>query len=170
LFGPQSADPQPEGLIEIGLPQPIAYRPETIGWFILFGLIFMLFLWLVYRRYKYKKANRYRRWALAKLQDIEGILRQNLGLEKALAEIPVLVKQTALHCFPREKIASLSGESWLKFLDASYGGTDFMDGPGHILEQTAYQPAKRLKKYKEEEIRELIHTVRKWIKKHRRET
>ncbi len=169
MFGPQSADPQPEGLIEIALPQAIAYRPETIGWFILFGLIFILFTWIVYRRYKYRKANRYRRWALEKLRDIEGILRQKLGLEKALAEIPVLVKQTALHCFPRETIASLSGENWLRFLDASYGGTEFTDGPGQILEQTAYQPPKKLEQYKEEEIHELIHTVRKWIKKHRRE-
>ena len=169
MFGPQSADPQPEGLIEITLPQAISYKPETIGWLILFSLIFTLLVWIVYRRYRYIKANRYRRWALEKLQDIERILRQNLGLEKALAEIPVLVKQTALHCFPREKIASLSGENWLRFLDASYGGTDFTDGPGQILEQTAYQSQKRLEQYKEEEIHELIHTVRKWIKKHRRE-
>lgn len=169
MFGPQSVDPQPEGLIEIALPQVIAYRPETIGWFVLFGLICILFIWIVYRRYQHKKANQYRRWTLEKLQDIERILRQNLGLEKALAEIPVLVKQTALHCFPREKIASLSGENWLRFLDASYGGTDFTDGPGQILEQTAYQPHKRLEQYREEEIHDLIHVVRKWIKKHRRE-
>lgn len=170
MFGPQSADPQPEGLIEIGLPQAIAYRPETIGWFILSGLILFLFIWIVYRRYQHRKANRYRRWALEKLQDIEGALRQNLGLEKAIAEIPVLVKQTALHCFPREKIASLSSDAWLKFLDISYGGTDFTDGPGQILEQTAYQPQKRLEEYKAEEIHDLIRVVRKWIKKHRRES
>jgi hypothetical protein len=169
LFGPQSAAPQPEGLIEITLPQSIAYRPETIGCFILLGLIFILSLWIIYRRYKHRKTNRYRRWALEKLQDIEGILRQNLGLEKALAEIPVLVKQTAMHCFPREKIASLSGENWLRFLDASYGGTDFTDGPGQILEQTAYEPLKRLEQYTKEEIYDLILVVRKWVKKHRRE-
>ena len=170
MFGPQSADPQPEGLIEIALPQPIAYRPETIGWFILFGLIFFLLIWILYRYFKHRKANRYRRWALERLKDIERILRQKLGLEKAISEIPVLVKQTALHGFPREKIASLSGENWLRFLDATYGGTDFTDGPGQVLIQAAYQSPERLEKYKEEEIRELIKTVRRWIKKHRRET
>ena len=169
MFGPQSADLQPEGLIEIALPRAIPYRPETIGWFILLGLVFIFLIWIVYRRYKHHKANRYRLWALEKLQDIERILRQNLGLEKALAEIPVLVKQTALHCFPREKVACLSGEAWLRFLDVSYGGTDFTDGPGQILEQTAYQPQKKLEQYKAEEIRDLIRVVRKWIKKHRRE-
>ena len=170
MFGPQSADSQPDGLIEIALPQAISYTPETIGWFILFGLIFIFLVWIAYRRYKHKKANLYRRWALEKLQDIERILRQNLGVEMALAEIPVLVKQTALHCFPREKIASLSGENWLRYLDASYGGTDFTDGPGQILEQPAYQPQNKLEQYKEEEILALIKTVRKWIKKHRRES
>jgi len=169
LSGPQSADPQLESLIEIALPQAIRYTPQSIGWLILFGLISILFIWIVYRRYQYRKANRYRGWALEKLQDIERILRQNLGLEKALAEIPVLVKQTALHCFQREKIASLSGENWLRFLDASYGGNDFTDGPGQILEQTAYQPLKRLEQYNAEEIHDLILVVRKWIKKHRRE-
>lgn len=156
-----------KGLIEISLPQPVSYWPQTIGWYILFGLLFLAAAWMGYRRYRYHKTNKYRRWALTKLDDIERVLKQDWGKEKTLSEIPVLVKRTALHCFPRENIASLSGDDWLRFLDTSYGGTDFHSGPGKILEQTAYRNAQQLEQYKKEDIQQLIDVVRRWIKKHR---
>jgi len=97
--------------------------------------------WIIYQRWRRQKANQYRRWAL--------------------------VKRTALHAYPREEIASLSGEAWLRFLDASYNGTGFTDGPGQILAQTAYLPSNELEACNKEDISLLLKLVRKWIKKHR---
>jgi hypothetical protein len=169
LIVPQAAKPQLEGLIEITPPAPISYGPETVGWFLLFGLLVLALAWIAYRRYRRYKANQYRRWALTKLEDINRVLKQNLGLEKSLREIPVLVKQTALHAYPRPEVASLSGEDWLRFLDAHYGGTGFSDGPGQLLAQTAYIPDKTFQEVKSEDIQQLLKLVRKWIKKHRSE-
>ncbi len=169
MLTPQTADPQLEGLIEITPPQPVSYRPETVGCFVLLGLLVLAVAWIVYRRYRRHRANQYRRWALEKLEDIKRVLQQNLGLEKPLREIPVLVKQTALHAYPRPEVASLSGDDWLRFLDASYGGSGFSDGAGRILAHTAYEPAQELERYGEEDINQLLKLVGKWIKKHRSE-
>jgi hypothetical protein len=166
VIAPQTANPQLEGLIEITPPPPASYQPETVGWFVLLGLLVLSAAWFAYRRYRRHKANQYRRWALEKLEVINGMLEQNLGLENPLKEIPVLVKQTALHAYPRPEVASLSGEDWLRFLDTSYGGTEFSDGPGQLLAQSAYLPDERIKEYKGEDIRQLLKLVRIWIKRH----
>ncbi|NIM02313.1 MAG: DUF4381 family protein, partial [Acidobacteria bacterium] len=42
--------------------------------------------------------------------------------DDAIAALPVLVKETALTYRPRSEVAALSGDSWLRFLDESYGG------------------------------------------------
>jgi hypothetical protein len=63
----------------------------------------------------------------------------------------------------------LSGEKWLTFLDSSYKGTGFTQGPGQLLEEVAYQPADQLGQYTQDNINHLINLVRTWIKKHRRE-
>lgn len=167
MFGPQTAETQIEGLIEIVPPQPVSYGPETIGWYILFGLIVLSVTWFMYRRYRYRKTNKYRRWALAELEELLQRMEKDKYLERGLSEIPVLVKRTAMHYFPRDKVASLSGEKWLKFLDASYGGTGFAQGPGQMLEEVAYQPAHMFGQYTEDNIQQLINLVRTWIKKHR---
>jgi len=167
VFGPQSAETQLEGLIEIVPPQPIGYWPETIGWLILLGLITLAAAWFVYRRYRYRKANKYRRWALVELEELAQGMKEDKSLGRALSELPILVKRTALHCFPREKIASLTGEKWLEFLDATYKGTGFAQGPGRLLKEIAYQPEDELKSYTRDNILQLTDLVRTWIKKHR---
>jgi hypothetical protein len=165
----QTSNPQLEGLIEITPPLPVSYRPETMGWFVLLGLLVVGLAWLTYRRYRHHKTNLYRRWALEKLENITQVIKQDLGLEKPLRELPILVKQTALHAYPRPEVASLSGDDWLRFLDASYGGSGFSDGPGQLLAQTAYQPDKKFEEIENEDIQQLLKLVRKWIKKHRSE-
>jgi len=167
MINPQTANASLEGLIEITPPQSVSYRPETVGWFVLLGLLLLCLGWIIYQRWRRQKANQYRRWALEKLDNINRTIQQNLGKEKPLREIPILVKRTALHAYPREEIASLSGEAWLRFLDASYNGTGFTDGPGQILAQTAYLPSNELEACNKEDISLLLKLVRKWIKKHR---
>jgi hypothetical protein len=170
LIGPQSAETQLEGLIEIVPPQPVSYWPETIGWFFLLALIALAAAWFIFRRHRCRKANEYRRWALTELVELAQTMEDEKSIGRALAELPVLVKRTALHCFSREKIASLSGEKWLAFLDSSYKGTGFAQGPGRLLEEVAYKPADQLGHYAQDNIRPLINLIRTWIKTHRRET
>jgi hypothetical protein len=62
-------------------------------------------------------------------------------------------------------VASLAGESWLAFLDATADGQDFRRGPGRVLADHVYAP--RGLPAGEDERRAFFATVRRWIQHHR---
>ena len=155
-----------EGLHEILLPDPIRYMPQTIGWLILGIVLLIIVAWWGYRRYHFWLVNRYRGIALKHLQGIERQLHDATDRIAALTELPVLVKQTALQCYPREKIAELTGDRWLGFLNTSYGGTAFTDGVGKLLPTLAYQSPTALQQIPEGTVNELIALIKTWIQKH----
>ncbi len=157
-----------EKLHEILLPEPVSWMPQTVGWYVVFGLILLVVGWWVYRRLRRFRRNRYRRLALAELAVIEGELQQPERRAKALSEIPVLLKWTALSAFPREEVAELSGERWLSFLDKTVGGNDFTKGVGRLLPELAYAPALGIATLSDERIGSLLPLVRHWIKTHAR--
>jgi hypothetical protein len=44
-------------------PPPPSWRPQTIGWFVVFAIAALLVLWLVVHLFRRWRANRYRREA-----------------------------------------------------------------------------------------------------------
>ena len=54
-------------LQELALPEAVSYMPQTLAWYIVFGLLLLLAGWQAWRWYKRRKANRYRRAALSEL-------------------------------------------------------------------------------------------------------
>ena len=156
-----------EKLHEIVLPEPVSWMPQTIGWYVVFGLILLVAGWWVYGRLRRLRANRYRRFALAELAVIKQEIQQPEKRAKALAEIPVLLKRTALAAFPRSDIAGLSGEKWLAFLDKTLGGKDFTENEGRLLPELAYAPMSRISTGSDETVGKLLQLVRQWIKMHK---
>ena len=66
-------------------------------------------------------------------------------------------------------MASLSGDAWLRFLDESYGGKGFTQGPGRLLPTLAYSPLSNLEQLVEthpSEMNGLIQLIREWIQQH----
>jgi hypothetical protein len=155
-----------EKLHEILLPDPVSWMPHTVGWYAVFGLIVAVIGWWVYGRLRRFQKNRYRRLALAELAVIEGELQQPERRAEALAEIPVLLKWTALAAFPRIDVAGLSGERWLTFLDKTMGGKDFSDGVGRLLPELAYAPVQCIADLSDERIGSLLQLTRRWIRVH----
>jgi len=145
-------------LKEITLPEAISYTPETLAWYILFSVIFLLLLFLLWKRYKSHKKNLYRKDALKELSKIKK--------EKAFREIPVLVKRIVLVFTERERIASLSDQKWLEFLDSTYNGISFLSETGKILIDLSYASPNKTNKYTESEIEALFNLITKWIKSH----
>ena len=174
LFDSNFGNSKLTGIQEITLPEPISYVPHTIGWKILLVVIVIAALVFGYNRYRHWQANRYRTFALQRLAEIEQAVQvpetrlrsgaMPLGL--SLADLPVLVKQTALQAFPRDEIAQLSGERWLEFLDRSCDTQEFTQGVGQLLPQLAYQSASALANLPEQRISNLIDLIRQWIKNH----
>jgi hypothetical protein len=155
-----------EKLHEILLPDPASWMPRTVGWYLVFGLIVVVIGWWVYSRFQHYRKNRYRKFALAELHIIERELQQPEKRAKALVQIPVLLKRTALAAFPRSDVAGLSGEKWLAFLDKTMGGKEFTGAEGRLLPEVAYAPPTRGEAVPRESVEKLLNLVRRWIKMH----
>lgn len=155
------------GLREITLPDPPSYRPQTLGWAILAGLALVgLAIWVAQRHRQWRR-NRYRRAALQQLTELERRSQHPTTQTEALQNLAELLKRTALVAYPREQVAQLSGESWLSFLDATYSGTGFTRGDGHLLSQLPYQPPDAIAQRPAEAVAGLIAVCRQWIVLHR---
>jgi hypothetical protein len=151
------------GLIDIPLPVPVSFWPQTWPLRIVVAVAVAGLLLGIVRCARSWHRNRYRRAALAELDRIEGGLgASGLGAAApadASVALAALVRRTALAAFPRDQVASLAGPAWLSFLDRTANTTDFSDGAGRALEMGAYRPAP-------EDPRSLVGAVRHWIKAH----
>jgi Domain of unknown function (DUF4381) len=110
-------------------PAPVSLAPQTAGWTVLAVLLALVLAWLAWRWVQRWRANAYRRAALA-------------GLDAAgndPAAIADILRRTALAAWPRDRVASLSGVDWLRFLDATGRGGGFVDGPGTALASAPYR-------------------------------
>ncbi len=140
-------------LRDIHVPDPISYAPQTVGWWVVFAVLALVALVLGLRARRRWKRNAYRRMALARLDAIEA--------QGSFGELPRLIKRTALDAWPRGEVAPLSGAPWLAFLDRSYGGDGFSNGPGRALPALAYGSGATA------DPSALITLIRIWIRKHR---
>ncbi|GMR22608.1 MAG: DUF4381 domain-containing protein [Acidobacteriota bacterium] len=141
-----------EGLHDIVFPEVVSYIPQTAAWYVLFSFVLALLAWGAVVWVRHERRNRYRELALVQLADIEA--------RGAFTELPTLVKQTALSFTPRDEVASLSGDDWLRFLDETYRGDAFARGPGRQLPGLAYARPDTV------DVGELLALVGRWIRKH----
>jgi Domain of unknown function (DUF4381) len=155
------ADPV-AGLIDIPLPPPVSLWPQTWTSRIAIAVILIVAVVGTWRFVHQRWVNRYRREALAELDQIERRLDEKSTFAELTATLAVLVRRTALAAFPREQVAALAGSAWLSFLDRSYGGADFSQGPGRALAGAPYQPAQP----DDNELKPLLALVRRWITVH----
>jgi len=153
-------------LHDLAVPEAIPWGPQTAGWYVLFLVVLVLLVWLGMRALKKRSANRYRVVALEELAAIEVSLGSSDNRAPALAQLPILVKRVALSFTPRESVASLSGSSWLTFLDDSYQGSGFSEGPGRLLADLAYARPAALEEVDSKTAADLIGVVRSWIRTH----
>ena len=155
----------PARLHEIGLPDPVPWVPQTWAWAVVLAAGLVLIAAAVVGARRRRAAEAYRRTALVELDAIERDLADPAARGAALTALPRLVKRTALAGFEREAVASLAGEEWLAFLDASQAGSSFTDGPGRLLADLAYRPPAAVS---DPDLAALVGSVRSWIRSHRR--
>jgi hypothetical protein len=151
-------------LEDVAVPAPVSWMPQTAAWAVL-GVALavgasVLTVWAI-RRWR---SNRYRREALGELAEIEG--RLAAGDPSASASVAVLLRRVALHIAPRKDVASLSGESWLEFLDGRVKGTPFTTGAGRRLLEVPYAPPAQMASTRDDGP-ELLSRARQWIRQHR---
>jgi len=131
-------------------PSP-AWTPQTIGWYVLFTIAALFLLWMIVHLVRRWFAGRYRREALRELALVPP------------EQFSALLKRTALAAWPRNKVASLSGEPWLTFLNESADGNLFHCSPADGIEEIAL----RSEALSSEDERSLRQTTAAWIRRHR---
>jgi uncharacterized protein DUF4381 len=165
-MSPTAADPTSlENLFDIVAPPPVPWWPPAPGWLVVGGVLLVLAFWGAWRAWRRWLAAAYRRAALAEWRQLRTQAADPGRREAALRHLPELVKRTALAAFPREAVASLSGETWLRFLDRT-GHTDaFTHGRGQLLPELAYNP-RLAAQLDAAAVEDLFRIVRRWIRGH----
>jgi hypothetical protein len=143
-------------LHDIVVPGAVPFWPPAPAWYAV-GIIGLALLAVgVWKAVDWWLRNGYRRAGLAELLALEGDGAQS----STTSQVASIVKRVALVAYSRERVASLTGEAWLRFLDATRGTHDFIEGPGRLLE-AGYEPGRHAASA------ELFAAVRHWITHHR---
>ena len=128
-------------LRDIHLPDAISWWPLAPGWWILLGLIIICvaLVWWWLRR---KAAMRVRVAALDEWQQLMERYQAEQNNSQLVQGLSILMRRVALSYYPRETVAGLSGEAWLRYLDGAHSlpqTNSFSDGAGRLLLAGPYQ-------------------------------
>jgi hypothetical protein len=140
-------------LHDVVTPPPAPWWPPTVGWAIVFSAAALWAAAWLLKAFMNWQADRYRREALARLDDPATLP----------SEWPVLLKRAALAVWPRDEVADLTGEAWLAFLDRTAGMNGFVAGPGQGIERLAFGAGDGA------DLPALKAIAREWLRRHRKE-
>ena len=140
-----------ENLHDFYQPPPPSWRPQTIGWYVVFAIAALMLVWLAVHLFRRWRENRYRREALRELAQVDA------------TELSALLKRTALSVWPREDVASLSGAAWLKFLGSSVHKPLFENAPANRIEEIAFSATS----LSDEDESALRNAAGSWIRQHK---
>lgn len=148
-------------LRDIHLPEPVSWWPPAPGWWLV-ALVVVGLLVVGGRIFiKYIRRNRYRRVALVELRCLQE-KRQNYPPRDLLERLASLLKQVAIQSCGRHRVASLTGERWLQFLDDTGRTDQFSGGAGRLLGGDHYRPEVKMVP------EELFQLAEKWLRGHRK--
>ncbi|WP_299022319.1 DUF4381 domain-containing protein [uncultured Photobacterium sp.] len=96
-------------LADVHLPNIPGYWPLTWGWWLCIAAILIVISVAFFLIRKHLMKQRARKEALQQLKHFNN--------PEQLGNINLLLRQTAMSYYPRQQVASLTGEQWLSFLD-----------------------------------------------------
>jgi len=142
---------------EVVAPAPVDWLPQTVGWAILAALLGLYLARMAWRRLRRWYRDRYRREAWRALAALDG------DGEWFASEASALLKRTALAAFDRPRVAGLTGQAWVDFLNDCCGEAPFGPGVAEVIASGQYCGAPL-----EGGQREALHAAcERWIVIHR---
>jgi hypothetical protein len=152
--------------IDIGLlaePDPIGFSFDAPGWSMLLGLLVLVLIWIAVKQYMQYRKNKYRRIAIANVEDA---FSADLPADSLVFKIAEILKRVSITSYGRAEVAHLNGVHWLEFLNKKNQDTPvFSSSLQEVFSDTLYMGNKaRLDK---EVTIELKNASLNWIKKHR---
>jgi len=141
---------------ELYVPSGVAAWPPAPGWWVLMGLaVLALVTALVF----WWRKTALRREAMSEIRRIETAYQSNSNGAALASDLSILLKRIALAHKPRDQVAGLTGEDWLRFLDRGLGDLSFSQGVGQVLKEGPYAPRCEI------DAANLIKLVRRWIRR-----
>ncbi|WP_051938313.1 DUF4381 domain-containing protein [Ghiorsea bivora] len=156
-------------LKDIHLPAPSPWWDWAIGWWILLALA-VAALWFVmpklWRKWQtWRKQRMLQHTIHTEYQRICDAYARHQQTQQLAADINTLLRRVALTVFPKQSVAGLIGEDWLKFLDQVWqdkATSSFSEQPfADMLLHGAYQPDGVMS---EQQAQALCDLVQAWLK------
>ena len=138
-------------------PEPIGFSFDAPGWYGLSILLIGLLLYFLVRFIISYRRNAYRREAV---KTLVGIDQTQLDDKDKVKEILVVLKLVAIKTYGRDKVASLFGMEWLKFLEDTGKTTSFTEFREEVGEMVYIANGRTL------DINQFITISKNWIKTH----
>ena len=127
-------------LRDIHLPDPVGLWPLAPGWWIT-AVILLAIAGVMFRLIRNRiRQGAPRRNALRELASCYRTFGIDGNESKYIININILLKKVAAHYYGRSRIAKLSGDAWLAFLDKHSGEDQFARGAGSALATGPYRP------------------------------
>ena len=167
---PLWAAPAPGDLTVLNGLADIAEPPEPTAWppnFWVLGLIFAglgLTTLILFRLWQRHQRRRPHRAALAELAEWERAAPSRSAGDAA-ATLTALLRRVALLHYPRDRVASLSGTAFARFLDEAMATPTFTQGPAAGILGDARYGARAAPPIDCD--RELAEAARRWLDAHR---
>ncbi len=143
-------------LRDIHPPAPVSWWPPAPGWWVLLALMLAAVLAAWYWQRRRRRSSAYEA-ALRELDALQRQLEDGARSREVVAELSMLMRRYALACHPRQRVAGLTGEAWLRFLEAGGGEGTFLRGPGRQLCRAPYAAEDP------PEAAELLGLARRWV-------
>lgn len=138
IGNPRTSDPL-EGLRGYHLPEAISWWPPAPGWWLLGGLSLATLIGLVWWIRRRSRRGLPAKAALSELTQLRNEHAAGGDTAVFVRELSKLLRRFAIAVFPSRDVASLTGDDWLRFLDAHGGDGRFLDGCGRQLTDAPYR-------------------------------
>lgn len=132
-------DPEQIPLRDLHLPELVGWWPLAPGWWVVIGLALIALGLLLRRSLQRRARGAARRHALRELDQLLTQYEQHRDPVSFGARVSELLRRTMLAYAPREEIAGLTGDEWLRWLDRDLAHPQFVAGPGRKLTELPYR-------------------------------
>jgi hypothetical protein len=146
-------------LRDIHLPAPVSWWPPAPGWWLLLGLaVLAVIAFALLRRWHLRKRRRQR--VFEQLTQLESAYHQHRDALRLVRDLSVLMRRAGISLYPRRDTASLTGDSWLAWLDGTSTHKGFSAGAGRLLAKAPYANSLDAE---QSDIEDLITLCRNWL-------
>ena len=132
-------DPEQIPLRDLHLPEAVGWWPLAPGWWIVIALAVIALGLLVRAWWRARARGAARRFALRQLKTIESDFEERKNPVEFGARLSELLRRTMLAYAPRQDVAGLTGDAWLRWLDRDLAKPLFSNGPGRQIVELPYR-------------------------------